>query len=123
MWAVPGFTSARHFAADVDREKRYLALYELQTDDPAAALAEPEARVDTEPMPILPAPAPSAQTDLYEAIGSSRGPSYCDTGPNTQMLNFIYCEDIAYPCATRLAIRRAFTAYVSLTITETMEWK
>ena len=68
--AVPGFTSARRFAAEVEGETRYLALYRIKTDDPHAVLAELDARSGTERMPFSPAlDLNGISAVLYEAIG------------------------------------------------------
>jgi hypothetical protein len=68
--AVPGLLSARRFAASVDGETRYLALYQLKTDNPDGVLAELTGRAGTDRMPMSPAlDVASANAVLYEAIG------------------------------------------------------
>ncbi len=69
--AVPGFQSARrlHTVDGLTDAPRYLALYELETDDPAAALAELSARAGTALMPMSEALDPeSIDAVLYEAL-------------------------------------------------------
>lgn len=68
--SVPGLKSARRFAAEVNGEKRYLALYQLATDNPEGVLAELTGRAGTDRMPMSPAlDVASADAVLYEAIG------------------------------------------------------
>jgi hypothetical protein len=57
LLAVPGFVSAQRFAlTDATGQGKpgwtYLALYELDTDDPDALMAEVRARLGTEAMPV-----------------------------------------------------------------------
>jgi hypothetical protein len=70
---VPGVKSARRFAADVDGEKRYLALYQVTTDDPEGLLAELTGRAGTDDMPMSPAlDTAAANAVLYEAIAPAQ---------------------------------------------------
>jgi hypothetical protein len=57
LLAVPGVVSAQRFAlTDATGEGKpgwsYLALYELETDDPDALMAEIRSRIGTDAMPI-----------------------------------------------------------------------
>jgi hypothetical protein len=57
LLAVPGFVSAQRFAlTDATGQGRpgwsYLALYELETDDPDALMAEVRCRLGTDAMPV-----------------------------------------------------------------------
>ena len=55
---VPGFVVAQRFRLaleDAAAPAQYLAIYELETDDPHKSLAELEARAGTPAMPISPA--------------------------------------------------------------------
>jgi len=71
--AVPGVVSARRFAAEVDGETRYLALYQMNTDNPEGVLAELTARSGTDRMPMSPAlDIAGVSAILYEAIGPAR---------------------------------------------------
>lgn len=62
--AVPGFTSARRFVTEQDGERQYLALYGMETDDPAAVLADLQERAGTDRMPMSPA----LETDSISAV-------------------------------------------------------
>jgi hypothetical protein len=69
---VPGFISGRRFESDpaspTASPGRYLAVYELETDDPAAVLAELSRRARSGEMAISPSLAPgTAQMTLYKA--------------------------------------------------------
>ncbi|WP_323810057.1 hypothetical protein [Sphingobium baderi] len=67
--AVPGFVSARRYAADVEGGRQYLALYGMKADDPEAVLADLSARAGTERMPMSPAlDNESISAVLYEAL-------------------------------------------------------
>lgn len=71
--AVPGFTSARRFVSEVDGERQYLALYNIQADDPDAVLADLTARAGTERMEMSPAlDEASISAILYEALPAPR---------------------------------------------------
>lgn len=71
--AVPGFTSARRFAADTETGRQYLALYTMRSDDPDACLAELAARANTDRMPLSPAlDMESIDAVLYRALGEIR---------------------------------------------------
>src|SRR5271155_5226362 len=55
---VPGFVAARRFTLTPRQEGEhapYLALYEIESDDPMATLAELRSRAGTPAMPISPA--------------------------------------------------------------------
>ena len=57
LLAVPGFVSAQRFAlTDATGQGRpgwtYLALYELETDDPDGLMTEVRSRLGTEQMPV-----------------------------------------------------------------------
>src|ERR1700751_1221724 len=57
LLAVPGFVSAQRFALTdangrVKRGWTYLAMYERETDDPDALMAEVRSRLGTEAMPV-----------------------------------------------------------------------
>lgn len=55
---VPGFVSAQRFKLaleDAAAPAQYLAIYEVETDDPQQALADLSARAGTPAMPISPA--------------------------------------------------------------------
>lgn len=54
---VPGFVAAQRFAVagESNLPGSYVAIYEMETDDPQAALAEVEARAGSPAMPISPA--------------------------------------------------------------------
>lgn len=74
---VPGFVSARRFRlapaqfplADQAHTLRYLALYEMETDDPAATLREVVARVGTADMQYINAfDMDTLQASLFEEI-------------------------------------------------------
>jgi hypothetical protein len=74
--AVPGFVSARHLKiADVPGVEnsalpgRYLALYEMETDDPDAALKDMWSRAGTPAMTLSDAiDAPNSTHTLFTAI-------------------------------------------------------
>jgi hypothetical protein len=62
---VPGFISAQRFRlapepAHPEALPRYLAIYEIETDDRAAVMAELRRRAGTEKMPLFPGPQRSA---------------------------------------------------------------
>lgn len=68
--AVPGVRGARRFVAEVDGVQQFLALYDIETDDPDAVLAEIQARAGTERMPMSPAlDSDSISAVLYRALG------------------------------------------------------
>lgn len=55
---VPGFVGCRRFSLGVGQDPNafsYLALYDMETDDPAAVLAELNKRAGTPQMPLSPA--------------------------------------------------------------------
>jgi hypothetical protein len=68
---VPGFVSAQRFeianAADFSGF-RFLAIYEIESDDPQATLAGLMKRAGTAAMVISPAMDPKASTSLWRAI-------------------------------------------------------
>lgn len=55
--AVPGMVAAQRFrvTGESNLPGSYLAIYELETNDPAAVLAEVNARAGTDAMPLSPA--------------------------------------------------------------------
>jgi hypothetical protein len=70
--AIPGFVAARRYervgpVVRAEHTYRYLATYEVVTDDPDAALQELLARVGTSLMPISEAMAPDVYAVMYEA--------------------------------------------------------
>jgi hypothetical protein len=67
---VPGFTAARRFklSEGYSSPHAYLALYEMETDNPAAVLEELTKRAGTPQMPISEAMDPNAGLVLYEGI-------------------------------------------------------
>jgi hypothetical protein len=73
---IPGFVAARRFELaepQSDLPGRYLALYELETDDPQAALAELKRRAGTEQMVVSEAlDASKVSTTLFAALGPRR---------------------------------------------------
>ena len=73
---IPGFVASRRFELaqpQSDLPGRYLALYELETDDPQAALAELTRRAGTEQMVISEAlDASKASATLFAALGPRR---------------------------------------------------
>jgi hypothetical protein len=73
---IPGFVAARRFELaqpQSDLPGRYLALYELETDDPQAALAELTRRAGTEQMVMSEAlDASNASVTLFAALGARR---------------------------------------------------
>lgn len=71
--AIPGFTTAQRFKVvgnQVAGETlwRYLATYDLETDDPQGALDEMMRRVGTDQMPMSEGLDPGFYVTLYEAI-------------------------------------------------------
>jgi len=69
---VPGFVSGKRYQSDpaspLASPGRYLAIYELETDDPTAVLAELSRRAQVGEIPISPTLAPgTAQMMLYKA--------------------------------------------------------
>ena len=71
--AVPGFVSAQRFrlaSKPVAGEPlyKYYATYDLETDDPDAAIAEMMARVGTDKMPMSTGMDPTFYVVLYEPI-------------------------------------------------------
>jgi hypothetical protein len=69
LLAVPGFVSAQRFAlTDATGQGRpgwtHLALYELDTDDPNALMAEVRSRLGTEAMPVSDTLDPTTPTGL-----------------------------------------------------------
>lgn len=67
--AVPGFVSARRFAANNEDGRQYLALYEMKAEDPDAVLADLNGRAGTDRMPMSPAlDTGSISAILYEAL-------------------------------------------------------
>jgi hypothetical protein len=73
---VPGFVAARRFELaqpESDLPGRYLALYEIETDDPQAALAELTRRAGTEQMVMSEALDRSrVSATLFAALGPRR---------------------------------------------------
>ena len=72
---VPGFVAARRFELAQPQSDlpggRYLALYELETDDPQAALAELTRRAGTEQMVMSEAlDASKVSATLFAALGA-----------------------------------------------------
>jgi hypothetical protein len=72
LLAVPGFVSAsRMRVVPQDGEQpthRYLAIYDLRTDDVHGALAEMMSRAGTEQMGLSPTLVDDAKTTLWEVI-------------------------------------------------------
>jgi hypothetical protein len=72
--AVPGFVSGQryrlaHDPAAPDGPTRYLTIYEIETDDRAAVLAELRRRAGTDEMPLFPGGGESAATSMVgEAV-------------------------------------------------------
>jgi len=72
--AVPGFVSAQRFKlADTQRARpphpfRYLALYEIETNDLQKTLDELGKRSGTQAMVLTDTMAPGTQAHIYEAI-------------------------------------------------------
>jgi hypothetical protein len=69
LLAVPGFVSAQRFSlTDATGQGRpgwtHLALYELDTDDPNALMAEVRSRLGTEAMPVSDTLDPTTPTGL-----------------------------------------------------------
>jgi hypothetical protein len=75
---VPGFKAARRYRLampDAQAPAGCLAIYEIETDDPAATLAQLQARAGTAEMPISPALDVSRVTALvYGAIEGAQRP-------------------------------------------------
>jgi hypothetical protein len=73
---VPGFVAAQRFRLaqdDAAAPARYLAIYEIETDDPQRTLAELHVRAGTPAMPISPAlDIAVVKPLLYGAIGARR---------------------------------------------------
>ena len=70
--AIPGFVGAQRYRANPARgepPRGYLTIYDLETDDVTAVLADLKSRSRTEKMPISEALAPESITYLFEAIG------------------------------------------------------
>ena len=71
---MPGFVSAQRFKlADTQRARpphpfRYLALYEIETDDLQTTLNELGKRSGTQAMVLTDTMAPGTQAHIYEAI-------------------------------------------------------
>jgi hypothetical protein len=70
---VPGFVSAQRFRlADAGSGElsgfEFLAIYDVESDDPQAALEQLRARAGTDRMVLSPAMDPKASMTLYEAI-------------------------------------------------------
>jgi hypothetical protein len=68
---VPGFVSAQRFAIDDAADfngYRYLAIYDIECDDPQATLAGLMKRAGTDAMVISPAMDPKAKANLWRAI-------------------------------------------------------
>jgi hypothetical protein len=80
--AVPGFVSAQRFKlADAQRAKpphpfRYLALYEIETNDLQKTLDELGKRSGTQAMVLTDTMAPGTQAHIYEAITSVVTPKH-----------------------------------------------
>jgi len=74
--AVPGFLAAQRFRLtleDAAAPARYLAIYEIETDDPQRTLAELQARAGTTAMPVSEAFENSAvKTWLYGAVSARK---------------------------------------------------
>lgn len=71
--AIPGFTSAQRFRyVGMSRAsspvRKYLAIYEVETDDPEAAIAELTSRSNTELMPLSPGLGDDVYAVMYEPI-------------------------------------------------------
>lgn len=72
--AVPGFLSARRFVSNVDGARQYLALYEMESDEPDATLADLSGRAGTDRMPMSPAlDEASISAVLYEELELVQG--------------------------------------------------
>lgn len=68
--SVPGVNAAQRFVAEVNGEKQYLAIYDVQTDDPQALFGELSGRAGTDRMPMSDAlDLTSTSAIMYEAIG------------------------------------------------------
>lgn len=72
--AIPGIVSGRRYTPDPatpsPAEADYLAIYEIETDDPGAVLAELTRRAQAGEMAISPALDPStARMMLFKALG------------------------------------------------------
>lgn len=66
--AIPGVISGERFLCATGGEHRYMAIYEVETDDPGAILAELGKRAGTDQMPISDALDPgSARLAIWEA--------------------------------------------------------
>ncbi len=68
---VPGFISARRFKSSDDQggDGAYLAIYDIESDDPAQTLAELHSRAGSVDMPISPALDLSAvSATLYSCV-------------------------------------------------------
>jgi len=67
---IPGFTQARRFKLcdGFEGQHKYLALYEMETDDPAAVTAELQKRAGTPAMFISPAMDMNANMSMFQAI-------------------------------------------------------
>lgn len=77
LLAVPGFVSAQRFAlTDATGQDKagwtYLALYELETDDPDALMAEVRSRLGTEVMPVSDALDPATPAGLIAKAITAR---------------------------------------------------
>lgn len=71
--AVPGFVCAQRFALDDAGTGelsgfRFLAIYDVESDDPQATMAALRARAGTDAMVISPAMDPKAGMSLWRAI-------------------------------------------------------
>jgi hypothetical protein len=79
LLAVPGFVSAQRFAlTDATGQGKpgwtYLALYELDTDDPDALMAEVRARLGTDAMPVSDTLDPATAGGLIATALTARVP-------------------------------------------------
>jgi hypothetical protein len=50
--SVPGFLSAERLVTEVDGERQYLAIYEMDIESPETAISELSARLGADRMPI-----------------------------------------------------------------------
>lgn len=73
---VQDFVAAQRFrlagVVSADKPYRYCAIYEVETDDPAAALARLQAKAGTPEMFVSDTLAPPAYAVLYEEIAPPR---------------------------------------------------
>ena len=72
---VPGIVAAQRFRAAGDAATetyRYCALYEIESDDPAAVLAEIQRRAGSDSMQLSPTLSPDMLTCLYSPLASKR---------------------------------------------------